>query len=259
MIIVAMNFKKCKEREKYPYDADFLHYLERLVADLDRKIRRGHERLDHQDEMPTVPMSKENKDKLEVFTEKIKKSLQEVEKLGEEGLIEEAEGAMKRVESLKTEKEQLIIASGGDVRGGNTQEKRMKVCDICGAFLVIGDTEKRTMSHLEGKQHQGYYRIRQAIEDYKKRDIVRDQTRDIDNDGDNKDRDIRRDRRRDSDSKYHDRPRDNHNRDKDRRRSDSDRERGDRRRSDSDADRYKRRPENYGDNERKRTKENNQF
>ena len=27
----------------------------------------------------------------------------------------------------------------------------MRVCDTCGAFLVIGDTEKRIQSHLEAR------------------------------------------------------------------------------------------------------------
>jgi hypothetical protein len=43
----------------------------------------------------------------------------------------------------------------------------MKVCDVCGAFLVVGDTEKRMQSHLEGKQHQGFALIRRTIQEYK--------------------------------------------------------------------------------------------
>jgi hypothetical protein len=49
----------------------------------------------------------------------------------------------------------------------SSQEKRMKVCEICGAFLVVGDTEKRISSHLEGKQHIGFALIRKTIEDWR--------------------------------------------------------------------------------------------
>jgi len=49
---------------------------------------------------------------------------------------------------------------------GGTLEKRMELCLICGAYLVIGDTEKRISSHLEGKQHIGYEMIRNRIEEY---------------------------------------------------------------------------------------------
>jgi hypothetical protein len=49
----------------------------------------------------------------------------------------------------------------------------MKVCDVCGAFLVVGDTEKRTTSHIEGKQHIGYALIRKKIEELRVRNSIR--------------------------------------------------------------------------------------
>lgn len=45
----------------------------------------------------------------------------------------------------------------------------MRVCEVCGAFLVIGDTEKRVLSHLEGKQHTGYLKIREYVNEYRVR------------------------------------------------------------------------------------------
>ena len=45
--------------------------------------------------------------------------------------------------------------------------KEMEVCDICGAFLVVGDAPQRVQEHLEGKQHIGYARCRDTIEDLK--------------------------------------------------------------------------------------------
>lgn len=44
-------------------------------------------------------------------------------------------------------------------------EKQMKVCEICGALLVVKDTEKRVINHLEGKQHQGFILIRKTLEE----------------------------------------------------------------------------------------------
>lgn len=39
----------------------------------------------------------------------------------------------------------------------------MELCDVCGSFLVIGDTQCRVDAHLLGKQHIGFARIRAAI------------------------------------------------------------------------------------------------
>ena len=43
----------------------------------------------------------------------------------------------------------------------------MELCDVCGSFLVIGDTQSRVDAHLLGKQHLGFARIRSAIADLK--------------------------------------------------------------------------------------------
>lgn len=41
----------------------------------------------------------------------------------------------------------------------------MEVCDVCGAFLIVGDAQSRIDDHLMGKQHMGYARLRSAIEE----------------------------------------------------------------------------------------------
>lgn len=43
--------------------------------------------------------------------------------------------------------------------------KHMEVCPVCGAFLVVNDTQTRVDAHLSGKQHVGYAMIREAIKE----------------------------------------------------------------------------------------------
>jgi hypothetical protein len=74
---------------------------------------------------------------------------------------------MKMVEHLKEEKEQL--QSGSNIQILSPQEKRMKVCEVCGAYLVVGDTEKRIQSHVEGKQHVGFALIRKTLPELRER------------------------------------------------------------------------------------------
>jgi len=45
------------------------------------------------------------------------------------------------------------------------QEKQMEVCDVCGAFLIVGDAQSRIDDHLMGKQHMGYAKLRNALEE----------------------------------------------------------------------------------------------
>jgi len=158
------EWEKYSKKSQYPYETEFYSYLERLICDLDRKIKRGLERLEHQNETPSGPFSKETEEKIDALRERIVVLLKQVETLGEEGRLEESQALLKLVDQLKTEEEQL---KSGERAG--QQEKRMKVCEVCGAFLVIGDTEKRVQSHLEGKQHLGFEKIRSALEEYRKR------------------------------------------------------------------------------------------
>lgn len=56
--------------------------------------------------------------------------------------------------------------AGFEVDANDFHEK-MELCDVCGSFLVIGDSQSRVDAHLLGKQHMGYARIRAAITELK--------------------------------------------------------------------------------------------
>lgn len=65
---------------------------------MDRKVRRGRERLDQEVEPPPPPpISAEKAEQLSVLEEKIKNLLEQVESLGEAGKVDEAEALMRKV------------------------------------------------------------------------------------------------------------------------------------------------------------------
>lgn len=41
----------------------------------------------------------------------------------------------------------------------------MEVCEVCGAFLIVGDAQSRIDDHLMGKQHVGYAKLRSSLEE----------------------------------------------------------------------------------------------
>lgn len=66
--------------------------------DLDRRVRRGRERLAQEVEAsPPPPISAEKSEQLSVLEEKIKNLLEQVESLGEAGKVDEAEALMRKV------------------------------------------------------------------------------------------------------------------------------------------------------------------
>jgi len=102
------------------------------------------------------------------LNENISTLLAQMEKLGEEGKVDESQALLKLVENLRKEKKEIEERPAfsnpwsGDP---TTQEKRMQVCPVCAAFLVIGDAEQRVQAHLNGKLHVGYKLIRDKIEE----------------------------------------------------------------------------------------------
>ncbi|XP_021751707.1 luc7-like protein 3 [Chenopodium quinoa] len=149
------------------FEAELAQFCEKLVADLDRKVRRGRERLDQEVEPPPPPpISAEKAEQLSVLEDKIKNLLEQVESLGEAGKVDEAEALMRKVEILNVEKTALTQQplSAATML---TQEKKMALCEICGSFLVANDAVERTQSHITGKQHIGYGMVRDFISEYK--------------------------------------------------------------------------------------------
>ncbi|XP_041719915.1 luc7-like protein 3 isoform X2 [Coregonus clupeaformis] len=170
------NLRKMYEKSsrfmKEGYERDFLRYLQSLLAEVERRIRRGHARLalsqaqQAAGQGPGGPVGK-NEEKATVLTEKIEDLVMQIEELGSEGRVEEAQGMMKLVEQLKDERE-LLSSTPSTIETFAAQEKQMEVCEVCGAFLIVGDAQSRVDDHLMGKQHMGYAKIKSTVEELKK-------------------------------------------------------------------------------------------
>ncbi|XP_052207607.1 uncharacterized protein LOC127811613 isoform X2 [Diospyros lotus] len=166
----SLSFEKSPRHDSYVprFEAELAHYCEKLVMDLDRRVRRGRERLAQEVEAPPPPpISAEKSEQLLVLEEKIKNLLEQVETLGEAGKVDEAEALMRKVETLNIEKTVLTQQSQNEKVLMLAQEKKMALCEICGSFLIANDAAERTQSHVTGKQHIGYGMVRDFLEEYK--------------------------------------------------------------------------------------------
>ncbi|KAI8804103.1 hypothetical protein BJ742DRAFT_826481 [Cladochytrium replicatum] len=151
------DYRNSPDFQKLGYEQTFYAYLQQLVNDVERSIRRNKERLDVK-----PPLNEDEKqERMILLEEKIKALLNEMEKVGEEGKIDEATKLDAEAERLKQELEAVKLGLPGKY------EKRMEVCDICGALLVMGDSKDRIESHMTGKQHTGFQLIRDTLEEHK--------------------------------------------------------------------------------------------
>ena len=49
----------------------------------------------------------------------------------------------------------------------NYQQQKLRVCEICSAYLGIHDNDRRLADHFGGKLHLGFIKIRDKLEDLK--------------------------------------------------------------------------------------------
>ncbi|KAK4428299.1 putative RNA-binding protein Luc7-like 2 [Sesamum alatum] len=94
-------------------------------------------------------------------------------------------------------------------------DQKLRVCDICGAFLSVYDSDRRLADHFGGKLHLGYIQIREKLAELqeerdKKRKAYEEERRSRDRDRrHHRDRERERDgyRSRSYDSRSHPRSR----------------------------------------------------
>ncbi|XP_059437392.1 uncharacterized protein LOC132170423 [Corylus avellana] len=172
----------------------------------------------------------------EMINEKLKKA----EDLGEQGLVEEAQKALEEAEALKklpARQEPALDSSKYTAADVRITDQKLRVCDICGAFLSVYDSDRRLADHFGGKLHLGYMQIREKLQELqeekeKSRKVERDDRRSKERSRDG-DRESSRDHER-GDSRDRGRDYDHRGRDRDRH---YDRERGHDRERDRDSDR----------------------
>jgi len=169
------------EKESYKkgqYLDEFLRFCQKSLSDLQTRIKKAKERLLLTQQAEEAKLNaggqgvsggqnREIDEKIILLSEKISALVAEAEQAGCRGDVEEAQGLMKLCDQLREERDTLrrtvAVSNYGNDYG--TIQKAMEVCDICGAFLIVGDAQQRIDDHLLGKQHVGYARLRTATDE----------------------------------------------------------------------------------------------
>ncbi|XP_056635514.1 luc7-like protein 3 [Diorhabda carinulata] len=166
-------FEKAKpiHHRKLQYQEDFLRFCASMMNDVERRIIKGKQRLAlnaSAKETPPSAQSQQNEEQINILNEKIEDLEAQAEKAGTEGNVEHAQGILKLCDQLKEERDALLKPEGvqsSTAELAAAQEKQMEVCEVCGAFLIVGDAQQRLEDHLMGKQHMGFSRMKTAVDE----------------------------------------------------------------------------------------------
>jgi hypothetical protein len=159
--------KKGDPEHRKMYERLFYNRCWDLIGDLEKKLKRAKDRLDMPDSGTASNINDEMDEKRALLEHQIKEILAQVERLGEEGHVMEAQERMVQADLLQAEIDRLK-----QVEADNPMyrlEKKMELCPTCGAFLIVNDAPMRIQAHYSGRQHNGWVQLRNALEKYKAR------------------------------------------------------------------------------------------
>lgn len=264
---VKALFEKSTSYKKQAYEDEFIRFAQSMLNEVEKKIMKGKQRLAlmNKSEPPSTisaAQTQRNDEQIKLLTEKINSLVNEAEAAGIEGNVEQAQGLMKLCDQLKEERETLQKQNENSAWSQTAelaaaQEKQMEVCEVCGAFLIVGDAQSRIDDHLMGKQHVGYAKLRSSLEeimanrakDREEKERRREEERKERRGRDDTDR--RRERKRDDERKEKEK-----DRDKERERErDRDREREKERERERDRDRERKRDDRRRSHDREHSRE----
>ncbi|CAG8664745.1 7698_t:CDS:10, partial [Acaulospora colombiana] len=160
-------------KEKNPLDPRFAQFQAEyeqniflFVDECDRRIKAAHRRLEKtpEENAKTTNLMKEIGE-LELA---IQGGTEKIEQLGEQGLVEESMNELRAVEALKVEKgdKERELQNLTETSGASGHQK-LRVCDVCGAYLSVLDSDRRLADHFGGKMHLGYHELRRMLQVFK--------------------------------------------------------------------------------------------
>lgn len=98
------------------------------------------------------------------LNEEIGKLLARAEQLGGEGNVDEAQQVLEKVEKTRTLKKEAEDIYRNSMPASSFQQQKLRVCEVCSAYLGLHDNDRRLADHFGGKLHIGFIEIREKLE-----------------------------------------------------------------------------------------------
>lgn len=159
-LALKADYEMAQKKKDYFYDFDACKHLQSFVEDTDRRIEVAKQRLaEQQAEVSADVQGKANA--VHDLNEKIGKLVVQSEQLGTEGKVDEAKAVLDEIEQLKEEKRKAEEAYRNSMPASTYQQQKLRVCEICSAYLGLHDNDCRLADHFGGKLHLGFMSLRE--------------------------------------------------------------------------------------------------
>ncbi|EDV96135.1 putative RNA-binding protein Luc7-like 1 [Drosophila grimshawi] len=156
------DYESANKSRDYYYDIEAMEHLQAFIADCDRRTDSAKQRLKETQEELTAEVA-EKANAVHSLAEEIGKKLAKAEALGEAGEVEDSMELMKEIDELRGKKIKAEHEYRTSMPASTYQQQKLRVCEVCSAYLGIHDNDIRLADHFGGKLHLGFLTIREKL------------------------------------------------------------------------------------------------
>ena len=163
-LALRADYQQARNNKDYFYDVEATEHLNAFIQDCDRRTELAKKRLaETQEELSAEVSSKA--ERVHELSETIGKKLAQAEQAGAEGKVEESMKFMEEVEDIRKKKVSAELEYRNSMPASSYQQQKLRVCEICSAYLGIHDNDRRLADHFGGKLHLGFIKIREKLDE----------------------------------------------------------------------------------------------
>ncbi|KAG1661476.1 putative RNA-binding protein Luc7-like 1 [Nymphon striatum] len=167
-LALRADFGAASKDKEYFYDVEAMDHLQNFINDCDKRTEQAKRRLaETQEELSSEAAVKANI--VGELGEHIGKKLAKAEQMGAEGNVEESLKYMEEIEEIKKKKAIAEQELRNSMPASSYQQQKLRVCEVCSAYLGIHDNDRRLADHFGGKLHLGFITIREHLASLKVR------------------------------------------------------------------------------------------
>uniref|UniRef100_A0A4X2L1K8 RNA-binding protein Luc7-like n=2 Tax=Vombatus ursinus TaxID=29139 RepID=A0A4X2L1K8_VOMUR len=166
-LALRADYEIASKEQDFFFELDAMDHLQSFIADCDRRTEMAKKRLaETQEEISAEVAAKA--ERVHELNEEIGKLLAKVEQLGAEGNVEESQKVMDEVEKARAKKREAEEVYRNSMPASSFQQQKLRVCEVCSAYLGLHDNDRRLADHFGGKLHLGFIEIREKLEELKR-------------------------------------------------------------------------------------------
>ncbi|XP_043930524.1 putative RNA-binding protein Luc7-like 2 [Protopterus annectens] len=178
-LALRADYEIASKEHDYFFELDVMGHTEPLIIKCRRQTQLPKERLAEAQKQISalVDMKAE---RVHELNEEIGKLLAKAEQLGAEGNVEESKRILEEVEVVRVNKREAEDIYRNSMPASSFQQQKLRVCEVCSAFLGLHDNDRRLADHFGGKLHLGFIEIRGKLEELTKRVAEKQEKRNLD-------------------------------------------------------------------------------